>query len=55
MTRLSLIPALLLCLIPMSPAQAPGPAAMDKDLVEVTIPQLQSYYASHRYTVTQVV
>ena len=55
MTRQLLLPALLLCLIPMSPAQAPGPAAMDKDLVEVTIPQLQSYYASHRYTVTQVV
>ena len=55
MTRQLLLPALLLCLIPMSPAQAPGPAAVDKDLVEVTIPQLQSYYASHRYTVTQVV
>ena len=30
-------------------------AAMDKDLMEVTIPQLQSYYAQHKYTVTQVV
>ena len=30
-------------------------AAMDKDLIEVTIPQLQGYYAQHKYTVTQVV
>ncbi|MDP9008495.1 MAG: amidase [Pseudomonadota bacterium] len=28
---------------------------MDRDLMEVTIPQLQRYYAEHRYTVTQVV
>jgi Asp-tRNA(Asn)/Glu-tRNA(Gln) amidotransferase A subunit family amidase len=28
---------------------------MDKDLLEATIPQIQSYYASHKYTVTQVV
>src|ERR1700678_83110 len=30
-------------------------AEMDKDLMEVTIPQLQGYYAQHKYTVTQVV
>jgi amidase len=30
-------------------------ANMDRDLMEVTIPQLQRYYAQHRYTVTQVV
>jgi amidase len=30
-------------------------AAMDKDLMEVTVPQLQGYYARHKYTVTQVV
>ena len=29
--------------------------AMDKDLMEVTVPQLQGYYAQHKYTVTQVV
>jgi amidase len=28
---------------------------MDKDLMEVTIPQLQGYYSQHKYTVTQVV
>src|ERR1700728_2449698 len=28
---------------------------MDRDLMEVTIPQLQGYYAQHKYTVTQVV
>jgi amidase len=28
---------------------------MDRDLLEITIPQLQRLYAQHRYTVTQVV
>jgi amidase len=28
---------------------------MDRDLMEVTIPQLQRYYAQHKYTVAQVV
>jgi Asp-tRNA(Asn)/Glu-tRNA(Gln) amidotransferase A subunit family amidase len=28
---------------------------MDRDLMEVTVQQLQHYYAEHRYTVTQVV
>jgi Asp-tRNA(Asn)/Glu-tRNA(Gln) amidotransferase A subunit family amidase len=27
---------------------------MDHDLVEITIPKLEAFYASHRYTVTQV-
>ncbi len=30
-------------------------AAMDRDLLEVTIPQLEKMYATHKYTVTQVV
>jgi hypothetical protein len=30
-------------------------AAMDRDLLEVTIPKLETMYAAHRYTVTQVV
>src|ERR1700722_10753956 len=30
-------------------------AAMDHDLLEVTIPQLEKLYAAHKYTVTQVV
>ncbi len=30
-------------------------AAMDKALLEVTIPQLEKLYATHKYTVTQVV
>jgi Asp-tRNA(Asn)/Glu-tRNA(Gln) amidotransferase A subunit family amidase len=29
--------------------------AMDRDLIEVTVPQLERYYAEHKYTVTQVV
>jgi len=36
-------------------AQAPPPSEIDKDLMEVTIPQLQAFYAAHKYTVTQVV
>jgi amidase len=30
-------------------------AAMDRDLMEVTIPQLEKMYADHKYTVTEVV
>jgi amidase len=30
-------------------------AAMDRDLMEVTVPRLEAMYASHKYTVTQVV
>jgi amidase len=30
-------------------------SAMDRDLLEVTIPQLHAMYAAHRYTVTEVV
>jgi amidase len=30
-------------------------ASMDRDLLEVSIPRLQELYASHKYTVTQVV
>ena len=29
--------------------------AMDRDLLEVTVPQLEQLYRSHKYTVTQVV
>jgi Asp-tRNA(Asn)/Glu-tRNA(Gln) amidotransferase A subunit family amidase len=40
-----------------SPAASRAPAAdtMDRDLLEVTVPQLERYYAEHKYTVTQVV
>jgi amidase len=32
-----------------------SPAQMDRDLLEVTIPQLQQFYTDRKYTVTQVV
>src|SRR6202167_1484801 len=35
--------------------QAPAADTMDRDLLEVTVPQLERYYAEHKYTVTQVV
>lgn len=56
--------ALLLCaslaLAPASfAAKAPAPAktesSIDRDLMEASISQLESYYATHKYTVTQVV
>ncbi|WP_260706491.1 amidase [Edaphobacter flagellatus] len=31
-----------------------APSAMDRDLMEVTVPRLHQLYAQHRYTVTQV-
>jgi hypothetical protein len=46
---------LLVCSISSSVAQQPAPSEIDKDLFEVTIPQLESFYDSHKYTVTQVV
>lgn len=50
---------LLLALASAAAAQAAPPRArsaqMDRDLMEVTVPQLHRYYAEHKYTVTQVV
>jgi len=45
----------ILCLVSPSLAQPPAQSEIDKDLFEVTIPQLEGFYASHKYTVTQVV
>jgi Asp-tRNA(Asn)/Glu-tRNA(Gln) amidotransferase A subunit family amidase len=59
--RLALLPAVLGCLsagLAATAAAAPkGPTgdALDRDLIEVTVPQLERYYAEHKYTVTQVV
>jgi amidase len=36
-------------------ADAAAASAMDSDLLEVTVPQLQQFYRERRYTVTQVV
>jgi len=48
--------ALLACFAAFAQAGAPArSAAMDRDLLEVTIPQLHRYYAEHRYTIAQVV
>src|ERR1700729_4419984 len=39
-----------------APALAANPQdAMNRDLLEVTVPQLQEMYRNHKYTVTQVV
>src|SRR5579863_4861963 len=53
--HLSVFAGLLsLSLAATSPA-APSPAQLDRDLLEVTIPQLQEFYRARKYTVTQVV
>ncbi len=49
-----------LCALTPALSSAAQPAAtstdsMDRDLLEVTIPQLHRYYDQHRYTVSQVV
>jgi amidase len=50
---------LLLLMNPSAGAQSTtargSAAAMDRDLMEVTIPRLEKYYRERRYTVTQVV
>src|ERR1700678_2141402 len=55
--RPALIGCLFMGLVPSSMAAPKAPAAdtMDRDLVEVTVPQLERYYAEDRYTATQVV
>jgi amidase len=47
--------ALALALVAEAAPPAHTPAQMDRDLMEVTIQQLQLYYAQHKYTVAQVV
>ncbi len=59
--RSVLLPAVIGCLSmgsaasSMAAPKAPAADKMDRDLVEVSVPQLERYYAEHRYTVTQVV
>jgi Asp-tRNA(Asn)/Glu-tRNA(Gln) amidotransferase A subunit family amidase len=57
MPKLTLFLAIFSCLASLSAAQPvpPSQAEIDKDLFEVTVPQLESLYASRKYTVTQVV
>lgn len=45
---------LLACVWQVDAEQHPA-TAMDRDLLEVTIPQLHRYYEQHKYTVSQVV
>jgi amidase len=51
--------AIVLIALSQSPSfaaqAAPTSTGMDRDLVEVTIPQLHRYYEQHKYTVSQVV
>ncbi len=50
-SKLLLLFATNLCFQGQTP---PAPNTADKDLLEITIPQLESLYSTHRYTVTQV-
>src|SRR5580704_6678204 len=56
-SRLAVVACAGLCLaLAVSLRAAPAaPADMDRDLLEVTIPQLQQFYTARKYTVTQVV
>jgi Asp-tRNA(Asn)/Glu-tRNA(Gln) amidotransferase A subunit family amidase len=45
----------LLLVVPAAFAQSAPQSEIDKDLMEVTVPQLEAFYAAHKYTVTQVV
>jgi amidase len=46
--------ALILFSLAASAHAQPAPAGIGHDLLEVSIPQLEQLYATHRYTVTQV-
>jgi amidase len=48
------IVSLSLCCTSLAAPRASTPG-MDRDLMEVTVPQLENFYAHHKYTVTQVV
>lgn len=57
MGRLYILGAALIAVL-TGCARAPATVSqqeMDRDLVEVTVPQLEQFYASHKYTVTEVV
>jgi amidase len=47
--------ALTLALVCAAEPPTTGGSRMDRDLIEVTIPQLHRYYDTHKYTVSQVV
>ena len=40
---------------PITASAANPQAAMDRDLLEIDIPQLEAFYRDHKYAVTQVV
>ena len=47
--------ALSLVLVTQAKAPSHSAAEMDRDLMEVTVPQLRKFYAQHTYSVTEVV
>jgi Asp-tRNA(Asn)/Glu-tRNA(Gln) amidotransferase A subunit family amidase len=55
MPKLPAALTLLIAVVHAAFAQTPPPSEIDKDLMEVTVPQLEGFYAAHKYTVTQVV
>ncbi len=55
MLKLSVFLLIVASVVPRACAQSLALPEIDKDLFEVTVPQLESFYASHKYTVTQVV
>lgn len=53
--RIAGIIILFVCTLFAQAGPAPRAGSMDRDLMEVTVPQLEQMYAAHRYTVAQVV
>lgn len=51
----SLLGVAVVCLATPGASSAPAAAALDRDLLDVTVPQLHRLYADKTYTVTQVV
>jgi amidase len=49
------LPWYLLLVLIAAPSFAASPDSMNRDLLEVTVPQLEQMYREHKYTVTQVV
>jgi Asp-tRNA(Asn)/Glu-tRNA(Gln) amidotransferase A subunit family amidase len=49
------IPSALIALFSLACSQPPPKSSIDQDLFEISIPQLQDFYRTHKYTVTQVV
>jgi amidase len=54
-TKMRTLPWYLLLILIAAPSFGESPDSMNRDLLEITVPQLEQVYREHTYTVTQVV